>query len=451
MKSLNITNFYVDLLYKTKEDQVSGFVKSQVKKCLLDYLGVTIAGAKMLDGKGEFLLNFYGKHKNGCSVIGFNCKTDILAASLINGLSAHIADFDDGVRQASIHPGASIFSALLPLAQRNKISGEDFIKGVIVGYEAGIRLATAIQPSHRNAGYHATGTCGTIGVAMAISSALNYSKPQMKNALSAACGGASGMLNIIKGSSELKPYNPAKAAVSGLNAAILSGADFKGPNDVLAGQWGFLKMMTPEFDESSLIGRSDSGKEIEKIYFKPYAACRHCHPVIEAILKIRDNHNISAKKVEKIYIDTYQLAKGGHDHKNIEGVTSAKMSTPYSAAVALINGKADIYDFSPEQITNSEILGLAEKVEVRINDSMNRMVPEKRAAAVSIKMKNGSIFKDRVDLAKGEPENPVSDQELEDKFLSLVTFGGKSTREAESIMAAVKSIDIDLQKLLKKL
>jgi 2-methylcitrate dehydratase PrpD len=439
--SLNITDKFIDSLYELTQIELPESAVRQAKKCLLDYMGVTYAGAKMLQEKGNMMLDLSGSIDYGVSVIGFNRKSDLYNAALINGICAHFTELDDGVRQGSVHPGAPIISALLPLTEQRKLNGTDLIRGIIVGYEASIRLATAIQPSHRNKGYHATGTCGTIGAAIGCAAALRFSKHQMKNVLSAAATNSAGMLNVSKGSSELKPFNAGQAAVSGLLATLVAQAGFIGSDDVLGGEWGLLNMFTNKYNSEIFERQSSDLLSIEKVYMKPYAACRHCHPAIEATLELRKQHSFESSQIKKINIYTYNLAVGGHDHAEINGITSAKMSTPFSVAVALITGKAGIDEFSDKNILDQEILALSKKITVIASEELNALVPEKRPAIVEINTQDNSKYTQRIELAKGEPENPLSEDELLDKFISLSIFGGKSLQNAILLSNFVRNID----------
>lgn len=438
---ISITDKFITGLHDLTRVEIPKTAILQAKKCLIDYLGVTFAGAKLLKEKGNALLEYSDTSGGRVPVIGFGKKSNIYNAALINGMSAHVAELDDGYRQGSIHPGAPIISALFPIAQQFNLSGENFLKGIIVGYEAAIRLAHSMQPSHRNKGYHATGTCGTIGVSLGIGAALSFTQDQMKNAFSAAAASASGMLNIIKGESELKPYNSGHAAVSGIIAATTALSGFFGPFDILPGKWGFIEMMTEKINLSLLENMSDGKLGIEKVYFKPYAACRHSHPAIEGALEIKKKFDIKPDQIAEIVIYTYQLAAEGHDHTEINGITDAKMSTPFSVAVALIIGRAGINEYSDEMISNISILNLANKIRVLKDNDLNALVPEKRPAIVNIITYDNKEYSIQVDLAKGEPENPLTDAEIDDKFYSLSSFGNKNDHESRQISQLVWNIE----------
>lgn len=446
---INYSDKFISVLYDLSLKEISPKIILKIKECLIDYLGVTLAGSELLREKGENIIGFNDILAGEINPIGYIKKTSLMNAVLLNGMSAHIADLDDGVRQGSVHPGAPIFSVLIPLAQIGKINTTQFLKGVIVGYEAAVRLASAIQPSHRNKGYHATGTCSSIGVAMGVSAALGFSKQQMKNALTAAATSSSGLLNVTKGKSELKPFNAGQAAVSGLMAGLVANAGFIGSDDVLTGDWGYLNMVTDNIEK--LYFESNNKLAIELVYMKPYAACRHCHPAIDAILNLRNKYNIKTESVAHINVQTYALGTKGHDHTDIDGITSAKMSTPFSVAVALRYGKADIDQFSQEIINDDWNLALTKKVSVVLNDELNKLVPKKRPAIIEIVTSDGNTYTDRIDLAKGEPETPMKQNEIHSKFISLAKFGGKTTIESEQLFSHIWNLKTESQELFNNL
>ena len=444
---MNLTDKFIDKIYRLRDTEYPDALIHQGKRCLLDYIGAALAGAQMLGEKGHRLLNNLGDTPEDAAVIGLGRKADIQNAAFINGLSSHIAELDDGVRFGMIHPGAPVLSALLPVAEKEKVSGAALLSGIITGYEAGVRLACAIQPSHYNQGFHPTSTCGTIGAAMGIAAMLGFSKSQMKDALSAAVVSASGTLKVIENDSELKPFNVGRAAVNGLLATSMAGAGFKGPDDALSGDTGFLSIMADACDLAYLDCGKDEFIAVEKVYVKPYAACRHTHPAIEAAMRIKMSSNVCAGDIKCIKVTTYRGVIGKHGHTEIVGTSSAKMSIPYCAAVALVTGKAGIEEFTSEYINHPEIISLIEKVDVIPDETLSRLVPQKRAAIVEVVTDDGNCYEERVDYPKGEPENPLSDDELKEKFTSLAAYGNKTGEESRGIIETVWNIEQDLHHL----
>lgn len=418
------------------------------KECLLDYLGVTLAGGKAYCDEIQQYLNNIEDSNNGASVICFGRKIEVSNAALVNGICAHAVELDDGHRIGMPHLEATIISALLAVAEKNSISSIDFCRGILVGYEAAIRLSCAIQPGHKLKGYHATGTCGTIGAAIGIAVAMHFDYEQMKSAFSAAVTSAAGLLEMIEGDSQMKPFNAGRAAMAGVTAAYIGMARFKAPEDALGGKRGFLRVMTDDPQMKYLTDFSDAKPMIEGIYRKPYAACRHCHPSIEAAMNIRLKDGFNINEVESVRVDTYKLAVSGHDHTEIKGVNSAKMSIPYSLAVALCTGKAGLDEFTDKFISNKDIQSITDKVSVSDVDELTVLCPQKRVAEVTVTTNNG-IFTKRVDYPKGEPENPLSRQELEDKFRGLAMYGGLTSEECDEVINEIWKDDFDLLKILR--
>ena len=173
---MNITDQFIDNLYDLSKKVLNDEDVLHSKKCFLDYIGVTLAGAKEYYDIEEVLLATGLSEGGTFAVLGHNKIVSGPVAALINGISAHAVELDDGQRFGNIHLGAPVISSLLPMAQYNELTISSLWKGVKLGYESTIRLACCIQPGHKLKGFHATGPCGTIGATMAIAGMLGYTK-----------------------------------------------------------------------------------------------------------------------------------------------------------------------------------------------------------------------------------------------------------------------------------
>lgn len=420
MNTINITDCLVDHLFEMSQRVLPKRIMEQARLCAMDYVSCATAGARMMEEHNQQFLANIAKQGGNSTVIGQEAKTTLHNAAFLNAMNAHATELDDGHRLGMIHLGASIFSALMPVAELEGVDKENVLRGAVVGYEAAVLSAMAMQPSHKMRGYHTSGTCGTIGAAMAIATALHFTKQEMKNALSAAVAGAAGLLEMQEDDSEMKPYNLAHAAVSGITAAYAALAGYSGPSDPMGGKRGLLAVMSENPNIEVLTHFCDDHYEIERIYRKPYAACRHCHPAIEAVLRIKHEYDLKTDDIESVRVETYKLAVGGHDHKNIQGVASAKLSTPFSVALALVKDQAGMDDFNLANIHDNVIIDLCQKVEVLVNDELTSWSPQKRAAVVSITTIEGNCYSWEVDYPKGEPENPMTRSEVEAKYKTLI-------------------------------
>ena len=414
----NLTDIFLEGLMKMSA-VIPSKVMEQANKCLLDYMGVVVGGSKYLQKQHPEFFKALVKDSGECSVFGTDYKTTASNAAWLNGFSAHVLELDDGHRFGMIHLGASIISAVLAVAEQEKLEQNDILQGIVMGYESAIRCACAVQPSHKVRGYHVSGTCGTMGSAIGIGFACKYSLQQLKSTLSSAVTSAAGVLEIQEDASELKPYNLGRAAMDGVAATTMGALSLSGPDDIMGGKRGFLGVMTETPNPDYLTDFTSSEFGIEKIYQKVYAACRHCHPAIEAAIAIRNDINIEPEQVEKIEVHTYKLAVGGHDHKVIKGMSSAKLSTPFSVAMAIVKGNAGFVDYSEESLNDALVLSLTRKVDVLEDERLTSLSPAKRAARVTIYTENG-VFEHQVDYPKGQPENPISTAEIQHKTLSLL-------------------------------
>ena len=409
----DLTQAFVDYLFE-KSGKITGELLEKARACREDTLAVTAAGAAKNRGRWEALL--HRMPAGSARLIGYPETVDGRTAALINGFNAHALELDDGQRFAMIHLGASVVSALGAAADEISIREDKLLRGIVMGYEAACRAAIAMQPSHKNRGYHTAGTCGTIGAAVGVAFAMGMNPAQMKRVLTCAAGSAAGMLEMQEQRSELKPYNLGRASMDGLAAAWMGYAEFETPDDILGGERGFFRSFADTFDPRKLVEKTDY-YEIERIYVKPYASCRHSHSAVEAAILLHGE--LDAAEIDHVLVRTYRLGVKGHDHREIPGTAAAKLSTPYAVAAGLLYGRADLTVFDP---LDERVLALARKVTVEEAEELTRESPAKRIAAVTVTLLDGSERSRRVDYAKGDPENPMTAAEREEKKRMLKAY-----------------------------
>lgn len=445
---MNKTDLFLKNLSEVAKTNIPDDVRKRAKLALLDYIGVTLAGLQEQRTKVDKLVDDFSVRSGAIYPVGLARPMGMNEAAFLNGLNAHALDFDDGTNAGIIHLGSPIFSVLLPLAQKYTMDGESFLKAAVLGYEASFTMARSIQPKHKLRGYHATGTCGVLGIAVAASYALGFSEELRKNAFSTAAVSATGSLKVLEDGSDLKPYNVAKASLLGLTAVQMARAGFVGADDALSGVAGYLSQMYGTDEVEFVPMLLDGTYAIEKAYIKPYAACRYCHPSIDIAAELRTQDARAVDDIEAVNIKTYSLAVKKHDHTDIRGAASAKMSIPYNFAVTYLTGKTGMDAFTEDILCNEEVRKLAQKVTVEEEEYMTEQFPEKTIAAVEICMADGSVRKGVSELPKGEPENPLSDAEAVRKFTSLAIYGGKTPEQAAAIVEAVMHLESDLSRLM---
>lgn len=447
---MNISRVFFERIDEVAKQEVPVDVMARAKRSLLDYLAVTCAGVAFQKDKLQGYYDFAQPEEGKFKAIGTGKNLALKETVFLNGLNGHALDFDDGTNSGIIHLGSPIFSLLIPLAQRYNIKDEDMLRAAVVGYEASYTMAVSIQPKHKALGFHATGTCGMLGATLAAAYMLGFSDEERFEAYAAASVAASGMLKVLDDGSELKPYNVAKTALLSLTSLQLAKSGFKGHPDPLGGYRGFLKMMSGDENTELKPTLLNGTYAIMKSYTKPYASCRYTHPPVEAAIHLRNQYGITPEMVDKIKVETYNLAVSGHDHTVIQGAYSAKMSTPYSTAVALIYGKAGLQEFGEKVLENNAVKALTKKVEVVADEELSSIFPDKQSAVLTIEA-NGKAYSERVDFPKGEPENPLSEDEFKIRYDALMAYGCVDKAVADAIYAKVNEQNASVEELIEKL
>ena len=422
MSKINYTDVFLRSIKSIDHSDVVENI-GMIKDCITDYFGVLFAGAKLCPADIPVVDN--GPYRNALKL----------------GIYSHMAELDDGHRIAMVHAGSTVISAMISAADKYSLGPSDFLLGVVTGYEAALRLSCAIQPSHKKRGFHVTGTAGCAGTAVGIGIALGMSDKELKSVLSSACCCAGGLLEVCESGSQLKPFNSGKSSLSALLAVDMSLTGFSGPDDILGGKRGFFKAMTDELHPEYLERKADEPLMMSRLYRKLYAACRYCHAPLEAVLTVKSEKALGISDIEKIDIETFDLAIPGHDHACADSPQSAKMSIPFSIALAMKTGSAMISDYTEENVHDKQIIELANKITIRSNKELSDLVPDKRGAIVHVYTKAGEEFSEKVDNPKGEPEVPLTSGEIEAKYMDLSCFSGMSQSEADKFLYSIKSID----------
>ena len=434
---MNITDVFINNILNFSNSQFDDEVLHHARKCYLDYLGCVLSGCMQNKERIEALEQTGLLTQGNCTVLGSDQKLLFRDAGFVNGFNAHAMELDDGHRYAMLHIEAPVFSAMTALYEQEHLSDESFYKGVIVGYEVTVRLSRAMQPWHKVRGFHSTGTCATVGVAMAAAAAMNYDFNQMKSTLSAAASSSAGLLEMLADDSELKPYNVGRAVMDGLTAAYVGKVGYIPPIDILGGKRGFLNVMTDtqnlEFLEK--FDRNDRPSILGN-FFKPYPACRHCHSTIDAALQIARENHISPESIERIKIGTYKLALTGHDHTVVNSSKSAMMSIPYGAVVALAKKDAGLSQYNETVVLSETVQQLLKKVQISEDQELTNLLPDIRGAKVEVEAGGNSYFC-RIDYSLGEPENPMDDTAIIEKFRDLAEFVGLTKEKVNDIVAKV--------------
>jgi len=375
-------------------------------------------------------------------------RATVRAAALINGAASHAVEFDDIWRDAVYHPASPVISAALAAAQAQGASGERFLRGVIVGYEVSTRIGDAVMPSHYRF-WHTTGTVGTFGAAAAVATLLGCSREQFVHALGNAGTFAAGLQQAFRSQAMSKPLHGGHAAEAGALAALAAARGVTGVADILEGEVGFGAAMSVNPDWSKATRGLGSDYHITRVTFKNHGCCGHNFAALDAVLALKHQHGFTHQDVRKVRIATYKSGLDIVDNPRPAGDYQAKFSIQYTVAHALVHGSVRLDAFVPERLGDPDVRALMQRIECVADAGLSKAFPRQRAAQVEIELADGRRLAHFQPTRKGDPEMPLTDAELNEKFLELTTpvLGDSKARALLARLWALeteKTVDFEL-------
>jgi 2-methylcitrate dehydratase PrpD len=443
------TQSLVQKCHELDYDSLSADEIDRARYLFLDYLGVAARGSLYDSSRPpQNLARLLGANPAGAIVIGTELKTSPPLAALANGIAAHAPELDDVVNEASLHPGVVVMSAALAAGHLAGASVRSFIEAIVVGYEVCVRVALSLSPSAPyERGFHPTGTCGTMGAAVAAAKILKLDPNQMVNALGIAGSQAAGSMEFLADGSHTKRFNAGWAAHSGVVAALLARDGLTGPRTILEGTHGFLHAYAAASNPDRLLSDWARPYHIMKTSIKPYSCCRYKQGAIDCILKIMQENGLQASDVEKATIGLLSagfplIAEPAELKQNPKSIVDAQFSMPFGAAVAILYGNAALDEYVLDNVQSTRVKALMEKISCVKDSRLDAAFPKKWPAWANILTTSGQTYVAAVDDPKGDPENPLTWDELIEKFTTLVTplF---SKEKCIEIIDSVQHLDLE--------
>lgn len=413
---------------------VPKIVQDRASRHLLDWLGCALVGSTSPQGTSftKYALA-YQASVGDCFAIGSSA-CGAAQAAFLNGGLGNIFEMDDVHRASILHAGDVVVPAALAVSQANNTNAEQLLNAIVRGYEVALRIGRAASASGYSAWYN-SGTCGVFGAATAAGFALELNSDELADALGQAGMMASGIWQCRLEPTFSKQLATAHAAQSGVIAAQLAGAGFPGAKHILEGELGFFKTYYPEVDPAHTIQTSGSEWMINDVSFKPWPACRHAHPAIEAALELRER--CPANDIASITISTYGAAIDFCDNPTPESDHEARFSLQHCVAVSLLRGHPQVSDFDAKARADRSVKALIEKVSIEEDRTLSDQFPSMMGNHVEITLHDGRSEHTSVATAKGDPENPMSAAELDAKFLALAAAAGIAESNANDLIGAV--------------
>jgi 2-methylcitrate dehydratase PrpD len=426
-KSIPITRTIANWVVQAHASDIPASVRKEAIRSIVNSVGATVGGSadEAISAALRALGPFAGAPK--ASLFGRTDRLDPLNASLINGISSHVLDYDDTELNTIIHPAGVVASALFALAAVHPITGAEFLHAFILGTEVECRLGNAIYPSHYDLGWHITATCGVFGAAAACGKVLGLDTQKMIWALGSAAVQAAG-LKVVFGSMG-KSFQVGRAAENGLLSALLAQQGFTSSEVPLEGVDGYFAAASRHHDDTQFIDHLGEHYEITTNTYKPFPCGIVIHPAIDAAIQLNKEFHIKPEDVASIAVRAnpliLQLTGKQTPATGLEG----KFSAYHSIAIALIRGQVGLAEYTDASVQDPVVVALRSKVHITTDPSVRS-----DEIYMSLTTRDGHVYDKHVEHAVGSLQRPMTDADLEAKFRGLAQ-GVLPEQQAKELLA----------------
>src|SRR5579864_7135394 len=384
-------------------------VRHEARRAIVNYVGCALGGS--VDTAVDRAIQALGRYagKPAASILGRSERMDPLHASLMNGISSHVYDYDDTTPKNYIHPTSPVASALFAYASANPVPGRGFMEAFILGFEAESRIGNAVYPAHYDAGWHITGTAGVFGAAAAIGKLLDLGSHEMIWAIGLAATQAAGLREMF--GSMAKAFHPGRAAQNGYAAALLAQAGFTAGEHGLEGPRGFAAVQAAKYDLTKITTRLGEDFDLRANTYKPFPCGIVNHPTIDGCIQIHDAHEPEPRNIGAVRLRVAPLVMDLCNQQDITRGLQGKFSVYHGAAIGLVRGKAGIQEYTDEAVNDPQIRHVRELTSTVGDPSITE-----DQAHIEVDLTTGATLTRFVEQSLGNIHRPMTDKQLEDKF-----------------------------------
>jgi 2-methylcitrate dehydratase PrpD len=396
-------------IVSTRLADIPGDVQHEAKRAILNVLGCAIGGSPhpAVDLAIRALGPFSGERT--AAVLGRAERLDPLHASLMNGISSHVEDYDDTTPKNYSHTSSPVSSALFAYASANPVVGREFVEAFILGFEAASRAGNVVYPSHYDVGWHMTGTIGVFGAAAAVGKLMHLSVQEMVWSLGLAATQSAGLREMF--GSMGKAFHPGRSAQNGYAAALLAKAGFTSGERGIEGPRGFAHVLAASRDLSKIGTRLGVDFDLRENTYKPFPCGIVNHPTIDGAIQIHDEHRPDPASIVAVTLRVAPLVLDLCNQQNITRGLQGKFSVYHGAAVGLVRGKGGLREYTDEAVNDPAIKRVRESA-TAIGDPA---ITEDQAH-IEVELNDGRRLTKFVEQSLGNIHRPLSDRQLEDKF-----------------------------------
>jgi 2-methylcitrate dehydratase PrpD len=407
---VGISRSFCDFTSGLSFDSLPAKVRHECKRGLLDWLGCALAGSGTdTIARLNSALNAAGSLPKA-QVLGHVQKMGVLEAALMNGQMGHVLDFDDTHMDGVVlHTSSPVLSALFSAATLVPCSGQDLMLAYVVGFEAGVRIGKA-SPGHHDAGWHLTGTLGTLAAAIATARLLGLNATQTNYCLGIAATQSAG-LQQNRGTMS-KSFHAGKAAHNGLLSALLAREGFDSSTEIIEGRKGFSATFASRHEASPMTAHLGQAWEILSNGHKPYACGVVLHPLIDGVMALRAKV-VDVNQIASITLQVNPITVKITGIEKPQTGLQSKFSLYHSAAVAWLDGVASLSQYTDAKATDPQVVALRDKVQVQAVETFGR-----DEAHVAVTLIDGTSFEAHIAHASGTHQNPMTDEAIQAKFMA---------------------------------
>ena len=451
IKESSLTAYVARFVVGTKAKQVPREVMHLGKRSILDGLGLALAGNAAESGRivRTYLKSLGCSTDRGCTVIGTSLRVPARFAAFANGIAIHADDYDDTqlavakdrVYGLLTHPTAPALPPALALGERDNRSGLDVLTAYQIAVEIETKVSEAINPRHYDDGFHSTATMGTLASAGAAARLMGLNVEQTRRALGIAASQSAGLRENF--GTMTKPFHPGRSAESGIVAAEFAALGWTATPIVLEAGRGFLKAAGGGYDPKAIEGKLGAPWTFAApgVSIKPHPSGSLTHPGMGRMLELIREHDIRPGQVRAVRVGTNRHMPNALIHHRPTNELQAKFSMEFCMAILLLERKAGLAQFTDEAVNRRDVKKMIEKVQFGVHPVAEAAGYEKMTTIIDIDLADGRTVSGRADFGKGSPTNPMTDDELADKFRECAAWGGLAKPRAEKIVDLVFGLE----------
>ena len=445
-----LTHYMAEFVCGAKAEDLPSEVVALGKKSILDGIGLALSGA--VAKSGEFVRQHLADLNLGegpATVIGSPRKVAPRFAAFANGVGIHADDYDDTqlavakdrVYGLLTHPTAPALPAALAMGEATGADGKAVMLAYHLGVEVECKISEAINPRHYQTGFHSTATCGTFAAAAASARLMRLDVEQTLRALAIAGSQSAGLRENF--GTMTKPFHAGRSSESGVAAAQFAKYGWTATDKILEAPRGFFRAAGGGYDEGAILGKLGAPWTFAEpgISIKPHPSGSLTHPGMTEMRRLIRAHGIKAGDVERVRVGTNHNMPNALIHHRPTNELQAKFSMEFCIAILLLEGRAGLAEFTDETVHREDVRALIEKVDFVVDDEAEAAGYDKMTTIIDITLKDGRKVSGLADFGKGSPANPMSYDEVAEKFRETAGFGGLGKDRIEDVIAMVRDIE----------